>query len=350
MKKITLLIALFFCAISILNAQTDVVINSINGEDPNTFATNTATTPLTAGTVLTVNVTYTDVKDRAAGDNFEVKIFNNWDQLTVVTSDEANSASAVTKDFTITVPAINPGTDKGRLQVRGYNGSGWKIAAYTSPLMTIEAADVDTNAVVKLTTINGMSPADYHTSVGGALTEGDVITIGLDFTAIKADPNFEDALQVRATLLNEWSGIPEITQGVTTVTADDNSQSTTISLTIPNINATITDAVRIQVIGYGFNAGSDGYVYNTAPAPLYTIDHTTVLSTEKFNKNKLSAFYSSSNQSIILDADLTGDYTIYNILGQNVMQGKISSEINVRSLKKGLYILSTEFGSKKFVK
>lgn len=74
------------------------------------------------------------------------------------------------------------------------------------------------------------------------------------------------------------------------------------------------------------------------------------LSTNNFSKDKLDSFYSASRDAIIMKDNLQGDFTIYNLMGQSVLDGGISREINVASLKTGLYILTTDLGSLKFVK
>ena len=70
-----------------------------------------------------------------------------------------------------------------------------------------------------------------------------------------------------------------------------------------------------------------------------------------FNKNKLtSSFYSANKKAIVINDNVQGKYSIYNLLGQSVLQGKIAKEIKVETLKSGLYILTTEKGILKFVK
>ena len=75
-----------------------------------------------------------------------------------------------------------------------------------------------------------------------------------------------------------------------------------------------------------------------------------VLSIENFNKTKLSAFYSANRDAVVVKDHIEGDFSIYNLMGQAVLEGKTSNEINVESLKTGLYILATEGGTLKFVR
>ena len=75
------------------------------------------------------------------------------------------------------------------------------------------------------------------------------------------------------------------------------------------------------------------------------------LSNSKFSKSKLtSAFYSASKRAIVINDNIQGKFSIYNLLGQSVLKGTLAKQINVETLKSGLYILSTESGSLKFVK
>lgn len=75
------------------------------------------------------------------------------------------------------------------------------------------------------------------------------------------------------------------------------------------------------------------------------------LSNETFSASKLEAFYSSSKKAIVMNnIEDFGKFSIFNIMGQSVLKGEISKEINVETLKSGLYFLSTEKGSLKFVK
>lgn len=75
-----------------------------------------------------------------------------------------------------------------------------------------------------------------------------------------------------------------------------------------------------------------------------------ILSVSSFNKNKLEAYYKSVNSVIVMEKSINEDFSIYNIMGQNVLEGKTSKEINVEVLKPGVYILSTDKGVLKFVK
>ncbi|GEM_PF-5346041 len=75
------------------------------------------------------------------------------------------------------------------------------------------------------------------------------------------------------------------------------------------------------------------------------------LGVESFSTSKLKVFYDAPRQSLMVGNDFLGDkYSIYNLMGQSVLEGTTSREISVETLKSGLYILATQKGSFKFVK
>lgn len=75
-----------------------------------------------------------------------------------------------------------------------------------------------------------------------------------------------------------------------------------------------------------------------------------ILSANKYNKTKLDGFYSAERNAIVLKRNIDGNFKIFNMLGQSVQEGEVSQEINVETLKTGLYILTTDNGTLKFVK
>jgi hypothetical protein len=75
-----------------------------------------------------------------------------------------------------------------------------------------------------------------------------------------------------------------------------------------------------------------------------------LLSTNDFNKNKLAAYYNTNLDAVVMDNQISGDYSIYDLTGRVISEGVVSNEISTASLKSGLYILATESGVLKFVK
>ena len=81
------------------------------------------------------------------------------------------------------------------------------------------------------------------------------------------------------------------------------------------------------------------------------LDSNGTLSTKYISRTKLEAtFYSSNRDALIVNDRISGEFTIYNISGQSVLNGEISNSISVETLKSGIYILSTKEGVLKFVK
>ncbi|WP_139957654.1 T9SS type A sorting domain-containing protein [Flavicella sediminum] len=346
MKKITLkLVAILFFLVAVgVSAQTSVSVSTINGEDPATFKTNNPS--LTAGTELSIVLEYTNVQDNGGGDNIFVRMLDVWDVIagTQVNSTVANDAGALTTTLTITVPSINPGTTDGKIQAGAWNGSAYVFGTVTG--LTIEADDVEINTAVSITSINGSSSSVYHTSVSGNLTEGETLTIGVDYTAIKADPGRADVLDVRVRFLTSGYGaIAEATTGATTVTNSDSSQSTTVSLTVPDLDETLT-GVRIQVLGYGYTGSGDGLVFSYV-SDTFTIDSETLALSEV----ELDDVKVYGNTIHFTNEYLKDGYSIYNISGQVVQTGSIDgTEVSIESLNTGIYILSTSRGALKFIK
>ncbi len=99
-----------------------------------------------------------------------------------------------------------------------------------------------------------------------------------------------------------------------------------------------------QVFG-GVGASDPTLVYIRSQAEI-----DAILSANKYNKTKLDGFYSAERNAIVLKSNLDGNFKIFNMLGQSVQEGEVSREINVETLKTGLYILTTDNGTLKFVK
>lgn len=330
MKKITLLFA-FLLTTLFVNAQT-VTITSINGTDADTYIS--ANSPFAGNTVLTVVLTY----QNATGD-LTLRLLDGWSPIantaetkTTIKGDPADN----TLTFTLTIPEVSPAITTARIQAFG-SGSQTKIIG-------IQESDVEVSANVTITSINNSTPTEYHTSTSGELTEGETLTIGVDFTALKKDPT-RDNLDVRVRFIkNDYTEIPEGVIGTTIVTNSDSEQSTTVSVTVPNISENLT-GVRMQVLGYGFSAGSDITIYSYV-TELFNIDATT-LSTNKLTLEGVSV---NGNVISLGSQHKSDNYTIYNILGKSVKTGTIDSQINISELSSGVYFLITDKGSLKFVK
>ncbi|WP_299554887.1 hypothetical protein [Seonamhaeicola sp.] len=135
---------------------------------------------------------------------------------------------------------------------------------------------------------------------------------------------------------------------------------TTASITIPNdiilnsADANLTYRI-LTYLAYTPDGGSTIYGGTGASDPtlVYIRSQAEVdalLSTKDFNKSKLNSFYSTERDAVVIKDRLDGGFSIYNLMGQEVLEGDITDEISVETLKSGLYILSTAYGTLKFVK
>lgn len=71
--------------------------------------------------------------------------------------------------------------------------------------------------------------------------------------------------------------------------------------------------------------------------------------TTKFNKLEAS-FYNSSKDAVILNNNLKGSYKIYDLTGRTLVKGEVSNEVNVSTLRSGVYFLKVDGGILKFAK
>lgn len=99
-----------------------------------------------------------------------------------------------------------------------------------------------------------------------------------------------------------------------------------------------------EVVGWTYDASA------TAETESNLLATGTALSNKDFSASKLEAYYNTSREAIIMNNSHEGNFEIYNLMGQSLLKGKLSSEISVSDLNAGLYILSTEKGHLKFVK
>ncbi|WP_282135837.1 hypothetical protein [Seonamhaeicola maritimus] len=199
--------------------------------------------------------------------------------------------------------------------------------------------------------INGMTPADFETN-HNKLVEGETLTLKVEYTNVLEKSDW-GCVCIRTRLLSEWNVVhaPSAPLGSsylseTTVTTDTNTQTIDINMQVPDVVVDYGDTIRIFVVAEGTTSSISA---NTDPQR-YLLNDELSLSTENFNKNKLNSFYSVDRDAVVIKDRLEGGYSIYNLMGQEVLEGKILGEISVSTLKTGLYILSTEYGALKFAK
>ena len=203
---------------------------------------------------------------------------------------------------------------------------------------------------LKITEINGMAPDAYKaTLTDNNLIEGSTLALTVEYTDVREHPSW-GCVCIRARFLDNFDVIGGTVLD-TNVTTDANLQTITINITVPDVAADI-DPARIQILSKNDEGGNSlSYAGDGFGGNKFVIKDLTTLSTESVIKNKLtSTFYSASKEAIVVNDKIEGKFSIFNLLGQSVLKGKISKEINVKDLTPGLYILSTEHGRLKFVK
>ncbi|MGC6430706.1 MAG: hypothetical protein ACON5F_06675 [Jejuia sp.] len=106
-----------------------------------------------------------------------------------------------------------------------------------------------------------------------------------------------------------------------------------------------------EIVGFTYNSSATAETEANLIAKANTLLDAYKLSTNDFSKDKLEAYYNAGRDAVVLSNEIEGGYSIFNIMGQKMISGEIESrEIDVETLKSGLYILATEKGSLKFVK
>ncbi len=159
----------------------------------------------------------------------------------------------------------------------------------------------------------------------------------------------------------QWNFDNDVT--IATLTAADfTGGSATVNFDIPT--GTIPVDQTTNYVGYDAGPPAvQGYMWllqiagaNPPGDPTfinYTINiENEILNVSELSNGKLNASYISSIDAVVInDNNLDGRaYKVFNMLGQNVLEGDVSREINVSALKSGLFILATEEGSFKFLK
>lgn len=142
-------------------------------------------------------------------------------------------------------------------------------------------------------------------------------------------------------------GSDNVTSLATLVPADFTGGAATVTVDIPAGTLPVAQTAD-YVSGYLWILQIVGD--NTPEAYInYVVDiEEKILSAKDFKLT--SSYYNASKNSLIIKDNIEGEFLIYNMLGQQVLKGTISEEIKVESLKKGLYIFSTEKGTLKFLK
>ncbi len=136
---------------------------------------------------------------------------------------------------------------------------------------------------------------------------------------------------------------------------------TTASITIPAgmaLSSSTTD-LSYQLVNYlsftpdggAQQFGSEGATEGTTVF-IRTQAEIDVLSVKDLNKNKIAVHFDATKQALVINnSEINEKFSIYNIMGQEILAGKLSSkEVSVENLVSGIYIFATRNGVGKFVK
>ncbi len=195
--------------------------------------------------------------------------------------------------------------------------------------------------------IGGMAPGDFH-AANTNLVEGSTVTLTIAYTNMGV--NQFVGLAIAARFLDDPFNLLGV-QVDTPITTSATEQTFDVDLVVPDVTSNQAK-VKIQIFGDTNLFSYAGTASGGCCGLEFTINDLITLSTEDFNKNKLPAFYNASLDAIVIKDRIDSGYSIYNLLGQSVLEGEIANadKISVESLKSGLYILSTKEGTLKFVK
>ncbi|GAA4231885.1 hypothetical protein GCM10022291_05320 [Postechiella marina] len=216
-------------------------------------------------------------------------------------------------------------------------------------LLCIASFGYAQTTMLSITHINGETPADFKATLdGGNLVEGSTLAITVNYTNVQPHPNW-GCTCIRVRLLNNYGLIPEFVNVDETVTTSTSEQTVVVNIVVPDVSDDVSPGpIRIQAIARDETGGANEFAY---ASETFSLKDLTTLSSGSLEKNKLSAFYNASKDVISIgDTTVTGDYNIFDLAGKSILKGEVSKEINVETLKSGMYILATDKGSLKFVK
>ncbi|APZ45523.1 hypothetical protein BW723_04080 [Polaribacter reichenbachii] len=366
MKKITLLIALFSCVL-ITNAQTGPTKTWVT--EPPTTITQTEAFDMAstydagddgAGTDYTVSSNYQYSLQILQASDGKWVWKSGVSDAAAKTTHSGSSAVSMTIATTLDTSADLPDGDQYYIRI-GYQNSNGSWASYTEgndiPVTVVAPA-----AIPNPPTVTWIS----HPESGSTMEQGKAYTFSASYDAgdNNASPLEEylvggtNSLQLQFSLgiaeNNVWiAGQNDDTTGGT------HSGTASVDFTVGTVkgdgvtpiltSAELPDG-QSYVLRVSFQNSNDSWSSYSTGAHIPIVIVAPVLSTKDVSKPKLKAFYSAAKSAVVVSDQFEGDFAIFNVLGQAVLKGELTQEINVSSLQSGLYILSTERGSIKFVK
>ncbi len=211
---------------------------------------------------------------------------------------------------------------------------------------------IATNAQ-KLTvkSINGKTPNDFFNSEEAEFKVGETTYFEIDYTNMPAAPGSDES-RITLRFYKPGSPAPGKFSNFTTKDVPSNLENTKTTI----VEFTPTEEVikeTLQIFPSGlitdnFTNDNDlvNLFFNASVAPDDKVVDLSSLGIDQL----LFTYYDKGTDTIIINDDLHGNFTIYNEANDIVMDGEISNEIIVESLPSGSYLLYTEEGMLDFKK
>ncbi|WP_282036596.1 T9SS type A sorting domain-containing protein [Saccharicrinis aurantiacus] len=222
-------------------------------------------------------------------------------------------------------------------------------------ILAIACITMVTSAQTTLTikTINGVEPATFKADQPLSATDyaevelvkGEALTVVVEYTNAGVLPAYGKEI-ILLRFLDGYGTIANESGAVIDVSANPTSGTETVVISVPNSDVTKATGGRLQAFTKDHISGGDVSAY------FGTFDFVdgTPLAMGSVKADLSSCYYAASKSAIVMDPDLEGDYAIYNLSGQLVLNGTVESQINVSALSSGMYILSCNGGVLKFAK
>lgn len=206
------------------------------------------------------------------------------------------------------------------------------------------SAQSQTSAIV-IRQINGIDTATFLTT-NTEILENTTLSLTVDYTNIVSNPTFGLNLRTRILDFTTYGTILGAPNTDTPITTNTSLQTVVFNFVVPMVTA--DTKIRLQTLGRDSGGTSNVFAY---AANGFTIKNDPTLSTNNFEKSKLSnSYYSQAENSIIINDAVSGVFIISDLSGKTVLNGTISQKIDVSTLASGFYVLSTKSGVLKFSK
>ncbi len=196
--------------------------------------------------------------------------------------------------------------------------------------------------------INGVPFSEFKEANNATLRAGETYTLTTTYTAVTG-PDFDTDghLELRLVLAADafgWAS-PNRSQ-IETVPFSEEPATANLVVTIPEdyvLPDGAENLVALQIHNEVNENGAAEFVWDWG----WNILPPATASNRSFNKASLDASYSSSQDAVLLGE--ASAYKVFDIVGRTVLSGS-GATVDTSSLISGVYIISTENGTKKFAK